>query len=150
MQLVDEENDLPLGLFDLFQDGLQPVFKLAAILRTGEHRTEIERDQSLVLQSFRHVARNDSLRQAFDDRGLTDAGLADQHRIVLRAAREYLDRAADLVVAADHRIELALARELGQVLRVFFERLKIFFGVLIGDARAAAHLGDDLFEIVVA
>ena len=44
----------------------------------------------------------------FDDRGLADAGLADQHRVVLGAPLQHLDRAADLVVAADHRIELAL------------------------------------------
>jgi uncharacterized protein YjiS (DUF1127 family) len=48
--------------------------------------------------------------RALDDRGLADAGLADQHRVVLGAAREHLDDAADLLVAADDRIELALAR----------------------------------------
>ena len=57
-----------------------------------------------------HLAVDDALRQAFDDRGLADARLADQHRVVLGAPLQHLDRAADLVVAADHRVELALAR----------------------------------------
>ena len=48
----------------------------------------------------------------FGDRGLADAGLADQHRIVLGPAGEHLDRAADFLVAADHRVELAVARRL--------------------------------------
>ena len=61
----------------------------------------------LSLQAFRHVAVDDAQRQALDDRRLADAGLADQHRIVLGAARQHLDGAADFLVAADHRIELA-------------------------------------------
>jgi hypothetical protein len=64
-----------------------------------------------------HVARDDALGQALDDGGLADAGLADQHRVVLGATRQHLDHAADLLVAADDRVELALARQLGQVAR---------------------------------
>ena len=67
-------------------------------------------DHALVLQHLRHVAGDDSLRQAFDDRRLADAGFADQHRIVLGAAGQHLHHAADLLVTADHRIELAAAR----------------------------------------
>ena len=59
----------------------------------------------------------------FDDRGLAGAGLADQHRVVLGAAGEDLDRAADLLVAADHRIELAVARRLGEVAGVLLHRV---------------------------
>ena len=39
----------------------------------------------LVAQALRHVAGDDALGQALDDRGLADAGLADQHRVVLGA-----------------------------------------------------------------
>ena len=63
----------------------------------------------LSFEALRHVAVDDAQRQALDDRGLADAGLADQHRIVLGAARQHLDGAADFLVAADHRIELAVA-----------------------------------------
>jgi hypothetical protein len=40
---------------------------------------------------------DDPLRQALDDRGLADAGLAEQHGVVLRAAAEDLHDALDLV-----------------------------------------------------
>ena len=56
---------------------------------------------------LRNVAGDDPLGEALDDRGLADAGVADQHRVVLRAPREDLDDAADLLVAADDRVELA-------------------------------------------
>ena len=60
-----------------------------------------------VFQGLGHVAVDDPQGQPFDDGRLADARLADQHGIVLRAAREDLDHAADFLVAADDRIELA-------------------------------------------
>src|SRR6185436_14416027 len=55
---------------------------------------------------------------------LAYAGVAEQHRVVLRAAREDLDRLLDLIGAADHGIELALASVLGQIPAVLVERLR--------------------------
>src|SRR6185503_12066003 len=51
-----------------------------------------------------------------------DAGLTDQHRVVLLAARQHLDDALDLLLAPDHRVELALAGELGEVAAELVER----------------------------
>src|SRR5690606_1159889 len=62
-----------------------------------------------------------------------------QHRVVLGAPLQDLDRAADLVVATDHRVELAAAGALGEVEAVLGERLALAFGVLAGDAGTAAH-----------
>ena len=92
VQLVDEEDDLALGLGDFLEDGLQPLLELAAVLRAGDERAHVERDDLLVLQALGHVAADDALRQPLDDGGLADAGLADEHRVVLRAARQHLDR----------------------------------------------------------
>ena len=103
VHLVDEQDDAAFGRGDLLQHGLQPLLELAAIFRARDQRAEIERQQLLVLQAFRHVAIDDAQRQALDDRGLADAGLADQHGIVLGAAGQHLDGAADFLVAADHR-----------------------------------------------
>ena len=52
---------------------------------------------------------------------LPTPGLADQHRVVLLAPGEHLDRRLDLLGAPDHRIELAFAGELGQVARILVE-----------------------------
>jgi hypothetical protein len=95
---------------DFLEHGLEALLELAAEFGAGDQRAHVERDDALVLQALRDVAADDALRQPFDDGGLADARLADQHRIVLGAAREHLDDAADLLVAADHRIELALRR----------------------------------------
>ncbi len=113
---------------DLGQHRLQPLLELAAVFGAGDHRAEVERQEALVLEAFRHVAVDDAQGEPLDDRGLADARLADQHGIVLGAARQHLDRAADLLVAADDRVELALARRLGQVARVFLQGVVAFLG----------------------
>ena len=139
VQLVDEQNDLAFGGLHFLEHRFQALFEFAAELRAGDQRAHVERDHALVLQAFRHVAANDASGQAFDDGGLADARLADQHRVVLGAARKHLDHAADLFVAADHRIELALRGQLRQIAAVFFQRFVGGFGILGGDALAAAH-----------
>ncbi len=142
VQFVDEDDDLAGRGLDLLQYGLQPFLELAAVFGAGDHRAEIERQQALVLQALRHVAIDDAQRQPLDDRGLADAGLPDQHRIVLGAPRQHLDRAADLFVAADHRIELALARRFCQVARVFLQGIVAFLGRGGVGLTALAHLFD--------
>ena len=138
----------PSLVLDLGEHGLQPLLELAAVLRAGEQRADVERPDAPVLQPLGHVAGDDALREPLDDRGLADARLADQHRVVLRAAREDLDHAADLLVAADHRVELALLGRLGQVAAELRERLVGALGVLRGDALAAAHLLDPREDLV--
>ena len=123
MHLVDEQDDAAVRGRHFLQHGLQPLLELAAIFGAGDQRAEVERQQLLVLQALRHVAIDDALREPLDDGGLADAGLADQHRIVLGAAREHLDGAADFLVAADHRIDLAVARRLREVAGIFLERV---------------------------
>ena len=140
VHLVDEGDDLALGVGDLLEHGLEPLLELAAVLGAGDHRAEVERDEPLVLQALGHVALDDAPGEALDDGGLADAGLADEHRVVLGAARQHLDDAADLLVAPDDRVELAGAGGLGEVAAVLLEGLVLLLGVLAGDAVAAAHL----------
>ena len=107
VQLVDEGDDLALGVGDLLEHGLEPLLELTAVLGAGHHRAEVQRHEALAAQALRHVAGDDPLGQALDDRRLADAGLADEHRVVLGAPGQHLDDAADLGVPADDRVELA-------------------------------------------
>src|SRR6185437_11529521 len=149
VQLVDEENDLAVRVLDLLEERLEAVLKFAAVFCASDHAGEVERDEAFVLEDFGNIAMHDAAREALDDGCFSDAGLADQHRIVLRPAREDLDDAPNLLVAADDGIELALAREVGEVLAVFFERLELRLGVLVGDALRAAHGGERLQHRIV-
>ena len=140
VQLVDEEDDLPLGLFDVLEDGLQPLLELPAVLGAREERADVERPDAPALQALRHVPRDDALREPLDDRGLADSRVADENGVVLRPARKHLDDAADLLVAADDRVELAGLGELRQVAAELLERLVRALGILRRDALRAAHI----------
>ena len=80
VQLVDEEHDVARAALDLVENAFDAAFELAAVLRSGDERPERERENAFAAQRRRHVAGDDALREAFDDRGLADAGLADEAR----------------------------------------------------------------------
>ena len=162
VHLVDEQDGVGVG--DFFDDLLEALFELAAIHRARHQRADVEQQHALVDQRLGHVAVDDALRQPLDDGRLADARLADQRRVVLGAAAENLDHALDLLLAADHRIELAFLGARGQIeaqligqrrlalllLGGLFLRL-ILQDRLVGlrahliqaDAQAAQHFGRD-------
>ena len=96
------------------------------------------------------VAFDDAPGQALDDGGLAHAGLADEDRVVLGAAGEDLDDAADLLVAADDRVELALAGHLGEVAAVLLQGLVAVLGGLAGDPVAASDVAQDGEQVLTA
>ena len=67
VQLVDEQDDVAISLLHLTQHVLQTVLELAAVLRAGHHRTQIERDDLAILQRRGNIASHDALGQALDD-----------------------------------------------------------------------------------
>ena len=109
VDLVDEHDGVFVRL-ELLDDLLQPLLEIAAIARAGEQRAHVEREDRGAFQHLRHVALDDLLGEPLGDRGLADAGIADIERVVLGAAAEHLDGAAQLRLAADQRIDLARAR----------------------------------------
>ena len=146
VQLVDEQDHLPFLLREVVEHRLQALLELAAELGAGDQRAHVEREDALAAQRLRHLAVDDAQREALDDGGLADAGLADQHRIVLGATLQHLDGAADLVVAADDGVELAVGGALGEVDGVLLERLPALLGVRVLHGLAAAQLVDGLLD----
>ena len=142
VELVDEEDDVPIARLDLVQHRLQALLELAAELRARQERAQIEREDAAALQPLRNVTAHDALCEAFDDRGLPHARLPDQNRVVLRLSREDADHAADLGVAPDHRVELARARLRDQIDPELRQRLVRALRIGTGHALVAAHLGE--------
>ena len=125
MDLVDEQ-DRVLVLLDLLHHLLEALLEIAAIARAGEQRAHVEREHGRAGEHLRHRAVDDLARQAFGDRGLADAGVADQQRVVLLPAAQNLDRALHLGLAADQRIDPAVPRLLVEVDAVSVERAFFF------------------------
>ena len=139
MDFVDEQNGLAFVLGELLEYVFQAFLKIAAVFGTGQKCGHIECQHAFALERIRHFARHNALCQSFHDGGLAHAGLADQYRVVLAAALQHLDGAANFVVASDHRVEFALAGAFGQVQRVFLECLALFLGVGTVHVLATAH-----------
>ena len=115
VDLIDEQEDPTFAGLDLLQHRLEAFLELAPVLCPGNQCAEIELVDRLVLQAFRHVPANDPLGKALRDRGLADARLADQDRVVLRAPGEDSDHPPDLRVSPDDRVELAFLGQLDEV-----------------------------------
>ena len=154
VELVDEQDDVA-ALGDLLHHLLEALLELAAVLGARDQGGQVERVDLLVLEQLRDLAVGDPRGQALDDGGLADAGLAEQHRVVLGAAREDLHDPLDLDLAADHRVELALGGELGQVAAELVEQLRGLLalataraGTLAATAGAGEHPDDLVADLL--
>ena len=148
MHLVYKEDDAPRRAADFPQERFHAIFKLAAELCASNDRADIERNHLFPLQRLRHFAVHDFLRQAVNDSRFPDAGFADEDRIILCAARQYLHEAPQFVFSADNRVKLPLPRALGNVDRVFFQNLKLTLRRFVGYPRTAAQVFQRPHEFV--
>ena len=157
---VDEQNRARMRL-EFLEDLLQPFLEIAAVAGACEQGAHVEREHGRRRQYLRHLAVDDALGEAFGDRGLADAGFADEQGIVLLPPAQHLDRTVDLGIAADDGIDLAVARLLVEVDAVGLERLALLLGILValglGFLVDAAHrarfrhpgpLGDAVADVV--
>src|SRR5207248_1470975 len=79
-----------------------------------------------LLEDVRDLALDDPLGEALGDGGLADARVAHEQRVVLLPAAENLDGAADLLLAADQRVDAALLGLLIEVDAVRLECVGLF------------------------
>ena len=130
-------------LLDLLHDLLQALFEIAAIAGAGEQRPHVEGEDRRIGEHFRHFAAGDLAGEPLGDRGLADAGLADEQRVVLLPAAQNLDRALHFGLAADQRIDAALARLLVEIDAIGVERTVLLLAV------GSIFLGFTLLAMVV-
>ena len=149
VDLVDKEDDLPFGGGDLLQNGLEALLELSAVLRAGDQGADIEADDPLVFQVFRHIAVDDPLGQSLDDRRLADARFPDQDGVVLRPPGEDLHDPPDLLVPADDGIEGTVPGQFVEIAGIPFQRLVFLLRIGIGDPLVAADLHEDLEDRIL-
>ena len=147
VQLVDEADDLALGLGDLLEHGLQAVLELAAVLGAGDHGAEVERDQALVLAGPRARRR----------RRCAGPGPRRWRSCRRRARRSApgCSWSGARAPGSTRRISssrpmtgssLPLRAALGQVARVRSSAWYFSSGFGIGDALGAAHVDERLVD----
>ena len=121
MRFVDEQDDRRGGRTHFLDQALEAVFELSLDPRPRLQQGEVERAQAHVLEHRWDVTLHDPHGEALDHRGLADPRLAHQNRIVLAPSGQDVDHLTDLEVPAEHGVEGALARPLGQVDGVLIE-----------------------------
>jgi len=147
VDLVDEQNRVGL-VFERLEHALEALLEIAAVLGARQQRTHVERIDGGFGQHLGHLFLHDAPSQALGDRCFAHAGLTHQQRVVFAPAAQNLDHALDLVVAADERVDLAVARQHVEVLRELLERRGLFGGfalaagfLVVGGATALRGLG---------
>ena len=127
------------------QDGLERSSTSASAPATRaarfRERTRLFRDSGM--------SRYDSLRDPLNECRLAYTRLTDEHRIVLRAPGEDLQRSSDLLISPDHRVHLPLAGQLGQISCVLLEGLIGLLRIGAVHPPAAAQLGDGLLDLLL-
>ncbi len=85
VDFVDKQNGVR-DFFELFQDGFDPRFKVAAVFRARQQRAHIQRVHFGIFERVWNAAVDDLMCQTFRQRGFAHARFADQKRIVFAAA----------------------------------------------------------------
>ena len=106
VKLVDEQDDV-FRFFELVHHCFHPLFELAAVLCAGDERGKVERHDALAVENAADFLLDDPHRKSFGDRGLSDARLPDEDRVVLLPAAQDLRHAFDFFFAADDGVEFA-------------------------------------------
>ena len=114
VQLVNKEHNI-LHTANLIHHGLDPLFKLTAILGSGNHERHIQRDHLVAMQHFGHIARHHQVGQSLDNSRLAHAGFPQEYGVVLVAATQNLNDTLQLILASDHRVQVALNRQGRQI-----------------------------------
>ena len=159
MDLVDEQHRA-LGLLELGHHGLEPFLEVAAIACAGEQCAHIEREDRGIGQDLGHITFDDTPGQALGDGRLADPGITHIKRVVLGPPGENLDRALNLGLAPDQRVDVTILGLLVEVDTIGAQRLlplldtrlaveALFVGAVHGPVVfLAGHLGDAVRDII--
>ena len=77
VKFVYEKYDFAFALLDFVQNGFEPFFEFATILRTRDERAHIERKDFSVFKRERNVSFQNSLRKPLGDCRFTYTRFAD-------------------------------------------------------------------------
>ena len=118
VELVHKQDD-PAVPHQLFQQAFQPLLEVAPVLGARHQAGHIQCQQPPAFQGPGHLPRRDPLGQALGQGGLAHPGLPHQAGVVLLAPAQNLDHPVQLLVPAEHRVQLPFRRAAGQVPAIF-------------------------------
>ena len=87
MKFIDEKNDLPVAVFDFFQNGFQTFLKFTTVFGACYQCPHIQSKYDLVFQAIRHIPAHNTLCQSLYSCRLTYTGFTDENRIIFGLTR---------------------------------------------------------------
>ena len=114
MNFVDEQDDVATGA-NFLQHFLEALFKVTAVAATCNECTKVKCVELLVSKRHWNVIANDLLCEAFNDCGLTNTWLTNEHWVVLGTTRKNLHDALNFFFASYEWVKLAFASKLCEV-----------------------------------
>ena len=112
--LVDKYNDVRV-LLQFFQECLNALLKLSAILRTCHHSSHVKVHHALSEQHWRCLSFGYHLCQTFHYGALANSRLAYEDRVVLLSSAQYLHHALHLLSPAHDGVKFTFACCLSKV-----------------------------------
>ena len=148
MKLIDEEDDLSLGLLDFVKNGFQTLLELTSELCARNKAAHIEGEDSSVTKIYGDISTDDTLCKTLNDSGLTNARLTDDNRVVLGLTGKDTDNVSYFGISADNRVKLVSLCEFNEVLTVFFQYIVGVIGVVAQNSLVSSYLGESVEELV--
>ena len=115
VDFINEKDNLSFAFHHFLHHAFQPFLELSLILSSRDEGAHVQGEDLAVLEVFRYLPVYYLAGDAFGNSGLAHTGFAHQDRIVLGAARQYLENTADFVVPPDHGIQFAFRGGLVEV-----------------------------------
>ena len=119
MDLINKKDGAAVAV-EFFQQVLEPLLKIAAVLGARNHRGHVQCQHPLAAQCRGDLAGCNRLGQRFSQGTFANARLAQQAGIVLLASAQNFYHAFQLFLPAQHRVQAALLRQAGQIAAVLF------------------------------
>ena len=104
VRLVDEQNGRRRRRLHFIDQRAKPLLELALHRSARLHQSNIQRTHPDAAQRWRYIASGDTLREAFDHGGLSNARFAGKDRIILTAPHQDVDDLPNFLVAAKNRV----------------------------------------------
>jgi len=149
MQLVDEQNDLPLESSISLSTALSRSSNSPRYFAPASIGAQVERDHTPVLQNFGDVAGNNPLCQASTIAVLPTPGSPISTGLFLVRRDKHLHHPSDLFVPPNDGVKLSAPRLLGQIAGITLQRLILGFRILIRNSLRSAHRGQRLQDRVM-
>ena len=140
VHLIYEKDYGASGFLHRSKYRLEPLFKFATKFRACHHGGNVECGNALVFQAFRHIPGDNALGESLHNGRLARSGFANQYRIVLSAAGQYLYNPTYLFITPDDRIKFSCPRQLSQITAVLLQRLVSGLCIGVIHTLCSAHL----------